>query len=222
MATRDDVITRTLLRMARSDDPLMYTIAESLIGTVQSEYVERMAELPWFLLKWADPQLTNEGANDTIVLPEDFLQIPEAQKSFYMLDATTGAISYRMRRVPLDTLLEHRLTQTYSQPVPVEYDIVNDVIIFGPQMPTEVYTFKLMYYGKAAALTSGGSENAFTTHASDLLSAELGIQLARVARDKDAEAVFVAQRNDAQARIDIMNTKRLSGGVEAAQMLYRG
>lgn len=136
----------------------------------------------------ASVNLSTVAATQTVALPSDFL---EAENLTITNGYPPGALS-----VVTPEILDRTFPDNILAGQPVVYAIIGDNLAFGPT-PDAVYTVKLEYYQRFAALSTSGTNWLLTNHPSLYLNACL-VEGHAYLLDADK-----AQAYDARYRADV-------------------
>lgn len=178
--TRDEVIALIQQQLGfRSDQ------ATNLVTYMQlaQQTLQQAPTLPWFL-KSERSYIDTTANEERIPLPTDFLREVEPSCLVYVPTDTDED------KVFLDKDFGDQLEEYYQRTTgaPEAYCIDGEYFRIFPT-PDAVYRIRMVYYFKAATLTTN-IENEWTLHAPFLMAGIAGGMIAPALRDKGASAQF--------------------------------
>lgn len=200
--TRDEIITTVLNRCTRSGDAALRTAAETEILFVQSQTLEKMATLPWFLISEFLTATTAIG-EERVPLPKtvggvqgrDFLREHETCSLWVLPDGATKYVE--LVKDDYDALYNRFGGGSDSYGQPTHYSLDNTYFYLKPT-PDKAYPLRIRVYLREPQLSTS-IENEWTKYAADLVVGELGIIIAgQYIKDADALARFTVTRDKAQ------------------------
>jgi len=177
--------------------------------------------LPWFLRTEVTTITTSIG-EERVPLPPDFLREYEEDALYYFNPAADPTIGQNQWR-PLwkDDIQANRIKygalwpQFTGSASPSDSSNAAEWFEWGPKaysldgnyfrifpLPQQVYTLKMIYYARDAALSpTVDSENKWLHNASEVLMGEAGYQMAHTARDDNRIQYFQTIRDEGVARL---------------------
>ncbi len=205
---RDDALSLLATRLTRAD---LVTEGLAEMQLAQSR-LELQAFLPWFLIK-ETTALVTAANQDTIALPSDFLrETEEDEGKFWLTDTSVTPTLYTELEKRTHGLLVAEFPDDIAAQ-PQKYAVVGSLIYLRP-VPDAAYTTRLMYYGRAEALTSN-IENAWLLNAPELLIARTGMQLSRYDADKGMYDMFKEDYALALIELHTADEARRQAGMDA-------
>jgi hypothetical protein len=154
------------------------------LNEAQTKKLEKTTFFPWFLqvdTNIAGTNLVTVVNREYVDLPADFLGFDEEQGGLFYNDASAGADPW----VPVPKDSYPFFKERYRDPqasaaqatgAPAVFDIIGTRLYVRP-IPDAVYSLRLLYMQKQAAIANDGTTNKWLEHASDWLMGEAGIML---------------------------------------------
>lgn len=172
--------------------------------------------LPWFLITEIADVLVAVG-EERIALPSDFLAEWE-DSSLWRYDAS-AADADKWTQLMKDDVKTARVTSIGST-APKLFARSGSYFRIFP-VPTEITTFKMIYYAAATALGSANTENSWLKYIPNLLIGEAGFHIASATRNASAIAIFTHMKDMAAKNLWIKNEEQehvnrryVMGGIE--------
>lgn len=201
---RTEICALVLARIGRrGGDSFLLAQAYSELGLVQSR-LETGGFLPWFMLSGEVTVATTTASVREVTLPADFIREHDDSK-LCRYDSTAESPYVPLLKDEYDYLLtEYGAAGTGA---PVAYALLGQEYVLFPT-PDAAYTLKQNYFQKKSVLSGSVLTNAWTDHADDLLIAELGIVMARYAKNKEAKIEFESDKQLAIKRLTAFDIAR--------------
>lgn len=204
-----DAIQLMRFRLARFS-PDVTTLTDAMILAEMNAAqirMEREVSLPFFLISEEATEQT-VPFDERVQLPDRFIRELEVDSLWIIVPEGSKKISLGPK-MPLDSMRERYPVAIGSGAFPKTYAILGNYFRLGP-IPDAVYSIKMIYYKKDAAITLV-DENRWLANEPDMILAETGQVLAMLyLRDEKAGVAMAGWKKEIYDRRSLFEITRAS------------
>lgn len=163
--------------------------ASLIIGAIQNAQIilERKSELPWFL-ESENSSINTTAGEERIPVPSDFLREIN-ENAMWRYDATGDPDWVELGKTSVPEGRRTYAADDDASGKPLYYALQGNYFRLFPT-PDDNYTIKLIYYKKDTVLSSGATENGWSTVCPFLLIGRAGMLLTGNNKDQASMATF--------------------------------
>jgi hypothetical protein len=211
--TPAELITLVKGRMLNNTDTTLDDLIILEANNIQDN-LQQEAFIPWFLFKDTNDSTNLETVAGTefVALPADFIrEYDEDYTALFRYNPDAAGDEDPWVPMVKD---DYSLIKTKypGAGTPTHYDLLGSRLYLR-YIPNDIYTLRMLYWGKDDLIASGGSANLWLTHASDWLMNEVGaIMSSQYVAMPDIHAKFMSNAQVARNRVYKDTLARIEAG----------